>query len=110
MAAGRVSPAVLLGFVQRNEVSMAMNENVPGDTMMADRRARPSRIRLHPLHEAAMRIADIGLNRSKAKTRDLVGMLLTHGARAWRSTQPRAGIHLHVAAPGRSRPLRIRLH
>ncbi len=83
---------------------MAMNENVPGDTMMADRRARPSRIRLHPLHEAAMRIADIGLNRSKAKTRDLVGMLLTHGARAWRSTQPRAGIHLHVAAPGRSRP------
>lgn len=108
-AAGRF-PAVLLGLVQRDEVSMAMNENVPGDSLISDRKARSSRIRLHPLHEAAMRIADIGLNRSKAKTRDLVGMLLTHGARAWRSTQPRAGIHLHVAAPGRSHPLRMRLH
>lgn len=89
---------------------MAVNENVPGDTIMPVRKAKPARIRLHPLHEAAIRIADIGLNRSKAKTRDLVGMLLTHGARAWRSTQPRADIHLHVAAPGRSHPLRIRLH
>ncbi|ABR59892.1 hypothetical protein GOC91_19890 [Sinorhizobium medicae] len=89
---------------------MAVNENVPGDTMVPDRKANPARVRLHPLHEAAMRIADIGLNRSKAKTRDLVGMLLTHGARAWRSTQPRADIHLHVTALGRSHPLRIRLH
>ena len=89
---------------------MAVNENVPGIVVMPGRKARSSRIRLHPLHEAAMRIADIGLNRSKATTRDLVGMLLTHGARAWRSTQPRAEIHLHVTAPGNSYPLRIRLH
>ncbi|MQW90287.1 hypothetical protein [Sinorhizobium saheli] len=87
---------------------MAVNENVPDITAAAGKKTKPSRIRLHPLHEAAMRIADIGLNRSKAKTRDLVAMLLTHGARAWRSTQPRVGIHLHVTAPGR-RPLRMRL-
>jgi hypothetical protein len=88
---------------------MAMNENVPGIIVAMGKKAKPTRPRLHPLHEAAMRIADIGLNRSKAKTRDLVGMLLTHGARAWRSGQPRMAIHLHVTAPRRGRPLRIRI-
>lgn len=88
---------------------MAMNENVPGTSMAAGKTPKPSRTRLHPLHEAAMRIADIGLNRSKAKTRDLVSLLLTHGARAWRSTQPRAVIHLHVTTPGRGRPLRLQM-
>ncbi len=88
---------------------MAMNENAPDITAAPGKKAKSPGIRLHPLHEAAMRIADIGLNRSKAKTRDLVGLLLTHGARAWRSTQPRAAIHLHVTAPGRSRPLRVRI-
>ncbi|OAP34409.1 hypothetical protein AU381_24010 [Sinorhizobium glycinis] len=88
---------------------MAVNENVPGITAMPGKKEKASRIGLHPLHEAAMRIADVGLNRSKAKTRDLVALLLTHGARAWRSTQPRAGIHLHVTAAGRQHPLRIRI-
>lgn len=88
---------------------MAMNENAPDITAAPGKKAKSPGIRLHPLHEAAMRIADIGLNRSKAKTRDLVGMLLTHGARAWRSGQPRMAIHLHVTAPGRGRPLRIRI-
>ncbi|CCE95629.1 hypothetical protein [Sinorhizobium fredii] len=88
---------------------MAVNENIPGIAEIPGKRGKPSRIGLHPLHEAAMRIADAGLNRSKGKTRDLVAMLLTHGARAWRSTQPRAGIHLHVTAAGRRHPLRIRL-
>ncbi|MCA1492896.1 hypothetical protein [Sinorhizobium alkalisoli] len=88
---------------------MAMNENAPGIPVAPRKKTRSSGLRLHPLHEAAMRIADVGLNRSKAKTRDLVGLLLTHGARAWRSTQPKAEIHLHVTAPGRNRPLRIRI-
>ncbi|WEX78737.1 hypothetical protein PYH37_003657 [Sinorhizobium numidicum] len=88
---------------------MAMNENIPGFTTTPGKKPKSSRLGLHPLHEAAMRIADIGLNRSKAKTRDLVGMLLTHGARAWRATQPRAGIHLHVTAPGHRYPLRMRI-
>lgn len=64
---------------------------------------------LHPLHEAAMRIADLGLGRSRSKTKDLVGMLLTHGARAWRSGQPPAGIHLHVTSAGRRFPVRMKL-
>ena len=64
---------------------------------------------LHPLHEAAMRIADLGLGRSRGRTKDLVGMLLAHGARAWRSGQPAAGIHLHVGISERRYPVRLRL-
>ena len=88
---------------------MAVTENVPGITAIPGKKEKPPRIGLHPLHEAAMRIADAGLNRSKAKTRDLVAILLTHGARAWRSTRPRAEIHLHVTTAGRRHPLRIRI-
>ncbi len=64
---------------------------------------------LHPIHEAAMRIADLGLNRSKAKTRDLVSLLLSHGARAWRSNQPETKIHLHVACRSGRAPVHMRL-
>lgn len=64
---------------------------------------------LHPLHEAAMRIAGLGLNRPREKTRDLVGLLLTHAARAWRLTQPEAKIHLHVSVRSGRAPIHIRL-
>lgn len=64
---------------------------------------------LHPLHEVAMRIADVGLNRSKAKTKDLVNLLLCHGARAWRNNQPEANIHLHISARYGRAPINIRI-
>ena len=56
-----------------------------------------------------MRIADLGLNRSKAKTRDLVSLLLSHGARAWRANQPEASIHLHVARRSGRAPVHMRI-
>lgn len=64
---------------------------------------------LLPLHEAAMRLASMGLDRSHAKTRDLVAMLLGHGARAWRGSQPLAELHLHVTTPLGKYPVRLRL-
>jgi hypothetical protein len=64
---------------------------------------------LLPLHEAAMRLAGMGLDRSHARTRDLVAMLLSHGARAWRSSQPIAELHLHVTTPKGKHPIRLRL-
>lgn len=89
---------------------MGKNENLPGDFNPG---ARPQAVKsaLHPLHEAALRLADIGLggNRSKAKTRDLVTMLLSHGARAWRGAQPAVKIHLHVAGERHRRPVHLRL-
>ena len=89
---------------------MAMNENLFEIPSAArDDKRKSLKGTLHPLHEAAMRIADIGLGRSRNKTKDLVGMLLAHGARAWRSGQPAIGIHLHVGASERRHPVRLRL-
>lgn len=89
---------------------MAMNENLfDFPTASRDEKRKPLKGTLHPLHEAAMRIADIGLGRSRNKTKDLVGMLLAHGARAWRSGQPAAGIHLHVGVSDRRFPVRMRV-
>ena len=64
---------------------------------------------LHPLHEAALKLAGMGAGRSKGRTRELVAMLLSHGARAWRAGQPRVRMHLHVTAPSGRHPVRLRL-
>jgi hypothetical protein len=86
---------------------MGMNENSIDFGTVQMSRARG--VALNPLHEAAMRLAGLGLNRSKEKTKDLVSMLLSHGARAWRQGQPVAGIHLHVAAHSGRAPVRMTL-
>lgn len=88
---------------------MGMNENVPGTSAPVDRAIKPSRSNLHPLHEAALRLADVGLGKSRTKTRDLVALLLAHGARAWRTGQPAVDLHLHVRTPGGRHPVRLRL-
>ncbi|WP_244447147.1 hypothetical protein [Hoeflea sp. BAL378] len=64
---------------------------------------------MHPLHEAAMRLADLGFTRPRSKTKDLVGLLLCHGARAWRSAQPRASIRLRAGTPVGYAAVKIRL-
>lgn len=83
---------------------MVKNESVPGDGRLPS----PG-FSLHPLHEAALRIAEYGLMKPKARTKDLVALLVSHGARAWRSTQPPVQIHLHVAMHSGRRPIHIRL-
>lgn len=64
---------------------------------------------LHPLHEAAMKLAGMGTFKSKNRTRELVALLLSHGARAWRAGQPRVKLHLHVTAPSGRHPVRLRI-
>ncbi len=83
---------------------MANNESTSG-------RSRPQSgsFSLHPLHEAALRIAEFGLMRPKAKTKDLVALLVSHGARAWRSSQPPVHVHLHVSVQAGRRPVHIRI-
>jgi hypothetical protein len=88
---------------------MAMNENNLGYPLPIGSRSRSSGGVLHPLHEAALRLAGLGINRPKDKTRDLVTLLLSHGARAWRHSQPEASIHLHVGSRGGRLPLRLRV-
>lgn len=102
----------LLDLVLRYEViQMAINENRPG---LLDLPVIPevgTGTSLHPLHEAAMRLADMGLTRvrSRSKTRDLVSMLLSHGARAWRLNQPPASVHLYVAPNEGRFPIYLRI-
>lgn len=69
--------------------------------------ARP---RLSPLHEAAMRLADLGLSKSRSRTKDLVNLLLSHGARTWRASQPATDLRLRVRAPEGASAVRLRLH
>ncbi len=89
---------------------MAVNENFPGFSLDSGGKTKPKSFALHPLHEAAMRLADIGLSRSRPrKTKDLIGVLLCHGARAWRYSQPEARIHLHITAPSGQAPVLLRL-
>ncbi len=54
-------------------------------------------------------IGGLGINKSREKTKDLVTMLLSHGARAWRHSQPEAKIHLHVTSRAGRSPVRMKL-
>lgn len=87
---------------------MATNENHAGAPDI-EGEARNVRSSLHPLHEAAMRLADLGLNRSRSRSKELVALLLSHGARAWRYSQPEASIHLHIGSHSGRRPIVMRL-
>ncbi|MGF9567305.1 hypothetical protein [Neorhizobium sp. JUb45] len=88
---------------------MAVNENNIEREFPTTLKGNARGPSLHPLHEAAMRIAGLGMNRPREKTRDLVGLLLTHAARAWRYTQPEASIHLHIGSHSGRAPIHIRL-
>ena len=85
---------------------MAKNGNV---SETAGKGSQGKTAGLHPLHEAALKLAGMGLTRSQTKTRDLVAMLLGHGARAWRASQPEVSLHLHVTTPRGAHPIRLRL-
>ena len=62
----------------------------------------------HPLQQAAIRLSDVREGRSKLKAKDLVGLLLCHGARAWRSSQPISHTRIDVRTPARHPAVRLR--
>lgn len=51
------------------------------------------------LYHAASRLADARRGAPRFKTRDLVGLLLSHGARTWRNSQPRVGVRVRAVSP-----------
>lgn len=63
---------------------------------------------LHPMKQAAQRIAEVREGRSLLKAKDLVGLLLCHGARAWRASQPVAHTRLNVRVPSGHHAVRLR--
>ena len=70
---------------------------------------RSPEVGMQSLHQAAVRLADIRRGGPRFKTKDLVGLLLSHGARTWRNTMPVATIRLRVIAPDGKTAVKIRL-
>ena len=54
---------------------------------------------IQALYQAAGRLADARRGAPRFKTRDLVGLLLSHGARTWRNSQPKAFVRVKVHSP-----------
>ena len=53
----------------------------------------------HPMQQAALRIGEVRDGRSRLKAKELVGLLLSYGARAWRSSQPVSYTRVRTVSP-----------
>jgi hypothetical protein len=60
------------------------------------------------LHEAAKQLTLQSLGRPRLKTKDIVGYLLGHGARAWRSSFPVASPRVKAIMPNGHLAVKIR--
>jgi hypothetical protein len=61
------------------------------------------------LHQAAGHLAGQNLGRPRMKTKDIVGYLLGHGARAWRGSLPVATPRVKVMMPNGHFAVKIKL-
>jgi len=76
----------------------------------ARRKTHPDDGRSGPaLQQAAKRLAEMRRGGSGLRTKELVGLLLSHGARTWRNSFPRADVRLRVFAPNGKPAIKIRL-
>ena len=60
------------------------------------------------LHDAAKQLAQPKLARPRLKTKDIVGYLLGHGARAWRASFPITNVRVRVMMPNGNFAVKIR--
>ncbi len=63
---------------------------------------------LASLHQAAASMREARQGRNRFKTKDLVGLLLAHGARSWRASSARVHMRLRVEAPNGATAVKIR--
>ena len=78
---------------------MAGERDVLGFINTRRREKRIHELSVNALHQAALRLADFRKGGPFFKTRDLVSLLLSHGARSWRASQPPVFIRLKVFDP-----------
>lgn len=88
---------------------MTGQQNVLGLVDAGGQKRTAAEIGMKPLHKAAMGLSDIRRAGARFKTKDLVGLLLSHGARSWRASLPVADIRLRVFAPEGKTSVKIRL-
>ena len=60
---------------------------------------RAALIGVEPLHQVPMRGPDFRLTGAGRKAKDLIGLLVSHGARIRRAARPRCAIRLDVFTP-----------
>ncbi|BDA84725.1 hypothetical protein Sa4125_22670 [Aureimonas sp. SA4125] len=88
---------------------MTIDQESLGHMDHASNRFGGTVVGMHPLHQASRRINEFREGRSLLKAKDLVGLLLCHGARAWRASQPAASPRLVVYSPVGDRAIRLRI-
>lgn len=88
---------------------MIGEQNVLGFVDPRRQERRASDIGMQTLHQSAMRLADIRRGGPRFKTKDLVGLLLSHGARTWRNTMPVTTTRLRVFSPDGKPAIKISL-
>ena len=88
---------------------MIGEENVLGFVDPRRQERRAADVGVEALHQAAVRLADVRRGSPRFKTKDLVSLLLSHGARAWRNSLPRASVRVQVFTPGGKSAVKIRL-
>ena len=69
---------------------------------------RPALIRVQPEHQAAVSRPDVGLTGAGRKAKDLISLLVSHGARIRRAARPRVAITLDVFTPAGHPAVEIR--
>ena len=62
-------------------------------------KARSAMIGMQPFHQGSMRLVDLGGGRTRRKTKDLIGVLLCHGARLRRGVMPCVLVRIEVFTP-----------
>ncbi len=60
---------------------------------------RPAGVGVNPLHQASVSRPDFRLTGAGKKAKDLIGLLISHGARIRRAARPRCTIMLDVFTP-----------
>ncbi|KTQ95079.1 hypothetical protein NS226_12790 [Aureimonas ureilytica] len=86
---------------------MSVEQEILGYTSAGEKTSNVSSIGLHPLQQAASRLGDYRDGKTRVRAKDLVGLLLCHGARAWRAAQPEGLIYLKVDGPAGTPAVRI---
>jgi hypothetical protein len=78
---------------------MSAEEHVPRLIEVRREDRRPAPIRLDLLHQATLSRPDFRLTGAGRRARDLIGLLMSHGARIRRAARPRCRIALQVLTP-----------
>jgi len=86
---------------------MSLEKPAFGPTESAREDRRPAPLGPDLLHPSTVRRPDFRLTGAGRKAKDLIGLLMSHGARIRRAARPRCRIELEVVTPDGSQAVEI---